>query len=471
MRLSGFFPLICVCVLLCVLACAGATPQHVQVQNLFDRGDYRAAERAADHALARQPGDAALWRLKIIATLRTGDSARAVALYMKWHRLRRHYDGEALRAMAVSTLWRGLGDGSPGVRARAVRLSGRLGAGELSNAVRARLRDSSDRVAAAAAFALVTRHADAKTRALELLSSADSGARVDAIRALGRIGSADIWRHVEALSNDADPRVRRAAVMVLRQHRVPGRLSRLVHIARADSHGSVRTAALRALIGVERAIALSSGRRATADPYMGARLAGVALVAHWPDEHRSELAGLAASSDPYVALHAAVALRKAGGDAPVQAVQLALGQRSWTVRVTAVNLLAELLPRQTALSFATELLGDPRAEVRLASARVLVGMGQRDRAAEVIAQLLDSPRAEMRVRAAAALVRMGDERGYRAVTELSRSSRAATRQAAVQVHRHMDRPTLPLVSALGDRAIEVRIEAAAVLIALLERSR
>ena len=120
---------------------------------------------------------------------------------------------------------------------------------------------------------------------------------------------------------------------------------------------------------------------------------------------------------------------------------------------------------------ARDAIGDARPEARLAAARVLERTGEPGLAAEICTAALTDPRADIRLQAATDLLRMSDEsnrdRGYRALVELGRNPSPQIRQAAVAAHRNTDNPTLPLVTALGDDHPEVRLEAAAALLALL----
>ena len=478
--------LVCVCL---SAGCGASMPVHSVVAGHFERGEYREAALAADRGLQQNPDDPALWRTKIAATARTGDHRGAVELYMEWHRLRRHYDLDALRRLAISTLWHGLQDPSPAARVRAIELATRLAFDDVRDVLVERMSDDDAVVAAASASALLGRHRDARARALALLSSPEPRARALLIAGFGRSGDdRDQAILVQALDDPA-PEVRRTAVTALGRHFAARAQARLLEVARSDSQGSVRAAALRALGASKLADdqAASIGRSALGDEYLGARLAGLALITRrHPTTRGSGPSSSSSRSDPaalleliqtlpaddvHVALRLAVALRAAGGETPArvtQMIQLGLGHSSWNTRVATLNALAELVPAATAQDMAGDRINDPRPEVRLAAARVLTRTGASGRAGEVAAAELASPRGDIRVQAAVDLLRLDDPRGEGALGALSRNPSPDIRRAAAAAYRETEQPTLPLVTVLGDPAVEVRLEAAAALLHLLD---
>lgn len=460
---------------LCLSAgCGASLPAHSVVAGHLERGDYRGAALAAERGLRQDPADPSLWRSRIAATARAGDHQGAVDLYMEWHRLRRHYDRDALRALAVSTLWHGLQDPSPAARIQAIELGSRLALDDLRDDLIRRMNDDDALVAAASTSALLGRDREARTRAVALLSSSEPRVRARVIAGFGRAIDRAIL--VRALDDPA-PEVRRAAVSALGRHGHAHDRARLLGLARGDGHGPVRAAALGALATSDLAddLASSIGRDALADDYLGARLAGLRLLvqrnAKTSRLDRDELDDLIRTlppDDPAVALRAAVALRKIGGEPPMQVIQLALGHRSWNTRVAALNALTELVPPVTAQDMAGDRVSDPRPEVRLAAARVLARTGAAGRAAEIAAAGLTATRGDIRVQAASDLARLDDPRGERAITTLSRNPSPAVRRAAAAAYRETEQPTLPLISVLGDPVAEVRLEAAASLLHLLD---
>jgi HEAT repeat protein len=454
---------------LVIAACGSAAPGLGQAQRLYERGDYAGAERAADGELARSPRDPALWRLKIDAAIRGGDSQRGVSLYMQWHRLRRHYDHALLGRMALSTLWQALSAADADVRVQALQAIERLDLDGLHGDAGRLLTDQDERVAAAAAVLLAAEQERARERGMALLRSPDPQVRAVVIAGLGHLFGTRVHGDVVTALGDPSPHVRRAAVQVLGRDPRPDDIARLMQIAREDAEGSVRAAALQALTRNRSSNAQDAARAALADPYLGARLAALALLSRWPEKNRDLLLEQARSSDFFVALRAAVTVRKTGGEVPVQTLQLALKHRSWPIRVAALNALAEATSDKVALALIEHSLTDERIEVRLAAARVLHRFGSVGRAAEIAAAALETPRDAPRIQAAIDLLRMHDDRGRAALMRLSRSPSASTRRQIASAHRYMANPTLPLVAALGDSAAEVRVEAAATLLWLLNR--
>jgi HEAT repeat protein len=454
---------------LLIAACGSAAPGVRQVQRLYETGDYAGAERAADRELARTPRDATLWRLKIDAAIRSGDSERGVDLYMQWHRLRRHYDQPLLRSMAVSTLWQALGAANAELRRQALQAIERLDIEALYRDVATLLSDQDELVAATAAIVLAAEQESARARGMALWRSADPRVRAMVIAGLGRVLGTRVHGDVLAALDDASPHVRHAAAVVLGRAPSSGDTARLLQMAREDADGRVRAAALAALARSRSENAFEAARAALVDPYLGARLAALALLARWPEKSRELVLEQARSSDLYVALRAAVAVRKAGGEVPMQTLQWALKHPTWTIRVAALNALSDATSDKVRLALISDSLQDERVEVRLAAARVLLRSGKQGRAADIFAAALDAPRDELRIQAAIDLVRMHDDRGRAALVRLARSPSATTRRQVAGAHRYMDNPTLPLVTALGDSAAEVRIEAAATMLWLLNR--
>lgn len=450
-----------------VSACAATMPDAAP-GTLHARGEYTAAERAAARELKTRPDDPALWHIRMDAVIRGGDAKRGVDLYMEWHHRRKSYDTAALRAMAMATLWRALDREHEDVRIQALDALGELATRELDHDARALLGHGSERVAAAAAALLAGRDARARARAMELLRSASAEVRATCAAGLGRARGDDARGALAQALADTAPGVRREAVRALARRQALAS-DELIRIAREDTDGSVRAAALQALARTRVEAALPVAQAALADAFLGARLAALAVLASFPDQSRERIAAVAASGDLFVALRAAVTLRRMGAEVPAHMLEWALRHPSVSIRAAALNALGDALPANEALSMLAAPLGDERMEVRLAAARVLVRLGRTGQAAEIFAAALEAPRDEVRVQAAADLVRMNDGRGLDALARLGRSPARETRQAVVRAHRGTDNPTLPLVAALGDAEATVRVEAAASLLALLGR--
>ena len=450
-------------VVLLVLASCSAAPRGVEhAQKLLDEGDFVAAERAADQELARLPDNRTLWHIKIRAPMERGDSVRGVDGYMKWHRLRHSYDDAAMRHMAIAVLRRGLVDPAAEVRKAAVKAAARLRLPSLTERVAALIDDRDEGVAATATVAMLGRSGHARRRAESLLASADAGIRAVVVAGVGRKLGEREW--LRAALDDESAAVRRAAVSGLGSLAADG--DRLRLLARNDPDGTVRAAAMSALRSFSGAASWEVARQGLGDPYIGARLAALSVVAS-SSNGRALVAQMARSTDYYLALRAAVALRKAGGEAPAETVAGALAHRTWPVRVAALNALGEIVPASEAVALAEPLLGDPRLEVALAAARVSARLGRSAAAAQLYYRVLSGPREELRLIAATELVRMDDDRGARGLALLGKSRSPATRRAAALAHRFTDNVSLPLVEVLADADAGVRIAAAETMLSLL----
>ena len=417
-------------------------------QTEFSHGSERAVDR----------------RVEINAAIRAGEHRRGVELYMQWHRARRHYDPIALREMAVSTLWHALSDSRAEVRVQALRVTGRLKVRELERVASARVGDGDAMVAALAVGVVAGKQSLIRGR--ELLSHTDDRVRAAVIAGLGR----RLKRRVrdELIRATADPslRVRRAAATELGRW-ATGADRDILHHLLSDREGVVRAAAMRALARDKSKHSLVAAKNALSDSYVGVRLAALDVVAHWPKRHLNILRELARASDSFVALRASIALRKLGEQIPMHTLQLALAHSQWSVRVAALNAIAELLSERDAIAMIDNVVSDNRAEVRLAAARVLLRFGRTAKARAILVAALEDSRDGPRVQAAIDLVRMHDDAGRDALTKLSASRSVETRRQAALGHQYTDNPNLPLVRAMGDSAAEVRVAAAATLLALL----
>jgi len=452
--------------MLLATSCASTTPKRVRhAQELLAAGEYEAAERAADEELQAAPEDPALWHIKIRAPMERGDGARSVEHYMRWHHIRRHYDNAAMRAMAVAALSQGLRSPSASVRAQAVGAASRLRIRSLRDEIAALVRDRDERVAAAAAIALLSDSGEARERAVALLGSDDPSVRARIVTGIAREveARADLLR---ALA-DPSPIVRRAAVAALGKRQRGLESMKLVEIARKDPDGTVRAEALAALAQKKCKCALEAVDPALADPYLGARLAALPILARHGGVGRARLASLAGSDDLYVSLRAAVLLRKLGGDPPTDNIERALGNGKWGVRAAALNALSEIVPTERALELVGPALLDERIEVRLLAARVLVRLGRPGRAIQTFESALESPSEALRLTAASQLLRVDDDLGTKALGELAKSPSETTRAAAAAAFRGADNVNLTLVGILGDESAEVRIAAAETLLGLL----
>lgn len=446
----------------------GSTPHGVKhAEHLLDTGDYAGAAQAADSELRRYPEHPSLWRVKIQAALRAGDHAGAVELYMEWHKLRRHYDESALGEMAETTIWRGLADGDAAVRAAAIAAIDERDLRGLRHHIAALLDDDSDAVSVAAAVALLGDHDGARRTAERHAASADASIRATAVRGLGMKLRGDARDTVLAALADESAGVRTAAIGALGTFASKDDRERLEVIAVNDAEGKVRARALRALARSQDGDMFELSSEALADEFVGVRLAAVTLLAR-SKEGLEVLDGLLSSPDVFVALRAAVAIRKSGGPAATDVIERGLGDASWSVRAAAANAVAEVARTEDAVAMLGAALNDDRMEVRLAAARVLMRLGHPGRAAQTFYTALEDPNEWSRVQAAIDLLRMDDSGALDALATLATSKTAATRRAAVGAHRYADNVTLTLVSALGDTDGSVRVEAASTLLWLLD---
>lgn len=451
----------------------GAPAEPVSVataRHHYETGDFQSAERVADDELRATPSEASLWRVKINAAIRAGQHERGVQSYLQWHRQRRHYDVRAIRSMAISTLWHALVADGRESRVQALQALRSVRAPELSGDVAERVRDPDPLVAGLAAA--IAGGAPGRERVRSLLASADGTVRAQVIGALPRSFRDSLGPQVLAQLGDGASEVRKAAAAAVGRFQLKSGARQVLHLAARDPDGKVRAAALSALarLGI-RSVAsrgepdvIAVARAGLQDDYLGARLAALAILAARPGEHRDVLANAARASDSFLALRAAVALRKTGREVPINTLQLALAHRQWSVRAAALNAIGRLLPARDALGLIENRLTDSRIEVRLAAARALANLGHKSRARAVFVAALGADRDLPRLQAAIALIRMKDDLGRDALSKLCTSRSPDTRRQAALAHGLLDGPTMPLIRALGDSELTVRIAAAVTVI-------
>lgn len=304
------------------------------------------------------------------------------------------------REIALATLWAALEAPDPAARQAAVEVIERAEIEPLAQAVSKRLGDDDEHVQLAAAIALLRAHPDASAIVLGALEAPEPSLRVAAVRALARKLKRDAAGTITPLAKDADAGVRASVLagLVGRDAVEPARA------ALADDDGGVRAAAVRALGDPDAALKLLE------DPYLGARLAALEVVA----DHGAEesLEAPVVTKDPYLALRAGVILARRGETAPgARAIDVAGRAADWPLRAAALNALADVGPKR-AVEFAAVFDKDPVAEVRLAAARALARLGDAARAQTMLRALLDGPTA---LDAALELARMGASGGAEAV--------------------------------------------------------
>jgi HEAT repeat protein len=443
--------------LLVPAACANRAKRSI---DLYDSGDYAGAARAADEGLASHPDDDNLWAMKVRASVALGDATGIATAYERYVAQRGDDDKALLRELATATLGQALASPSTKMKIAAIEAIERIEIHSLTDSVADRMNDDDDRVAAAAAVALLRGMPGAPQVADDLLRSPDAEARRIAVEGIGRkvgkLAVADLQKAV----TDSDARVRRAAIrwlgMVKDKDSVDVLMQRL-----NDPDDGVRAAAASALarIGIGNLAAL--GKQALADRSLAVRIAAVDLLAAAQAE--AELVALASDSDPMVALQAAIAIKAKRPDVVASAVSRALAAEEWTIRAGAANLLVTALGKEAARPHAQKLAADPELGVRLAAGRTLITIGDTAGAKAIFAAALGD--ATYGVQAAADLAGLGDAAGMQALSAAVRDGKRtpAERGAAASAHRSARRVTGGLVAALADGDGLVRVEAAAVL--------
>jgi HEAT repeat protein len=432
--------------------------------------------------------------MRVRAALAQGDAAGVARAYAGYRaQLAGDDDKELLRDLAIATLGQALA--SPSARLKIVAIEA-VEAAELqplAEQVGQRMSDEDDRVAAAAAIAVLHGFPQAPHVAGDMLRSENAEARRIAVEGIGKKVGKLALADLEKAAADPDARVRRAATRWLGQLQDTAATELLTHHLR-DPDDAVRAAATSALARIgggpqggpspqgdsvpccaadrNRSARLGPnlealGKQALADRALAVRLAGIELLvaAHRPAA-LAALAALADDRDPIVATEAAVA--RGGGPPAAHALERAAASEEWTVRAAAANLAVRAVGKDAALAFAHRLAADREPAVRLAAARVLAHGGDRAAAAAIFVAALALP--ELALQAATDLAAQDDDRGTRAL-EAALANQALgqlDRAAAAAAHRAAHRITPGLVAALADDAGVVRVEAAAAL-AMLSR--
>lgn len=439
------------------LVACGPSAAAKRAQTLIDRGDYAGAGELAAAELEKHPKDPDLWRVRIRAALGQHDARAAVAHYRSWRDLRGAEDGQAMRMMALTTIWQALESPSAPTRVEAIRAIERLEIERLADAVADHLGDEDDAAAAAAAIAILRAYPQAPEVATAMLQSHDPVARAIAVEGIGRKIGGRAAHDLRPLADDPDPRVRRAAVRALAAIGDARDTDKLVALAK-DADAEVRAAALGALARGARGDHAALARAALADEHLGVRLAAVALLDASGD--RATLASLLGGADLAVASHAARELARVTPAEAAAALERALASDDWSIRAGALNLATSVLGAERARARAAQLLEDPSLDVRLAAARLL---GDDPRAIAVFVAALADP--QVGVWAAADLARLDDPRGVAALEQAAAADEG--RRAAVLAHRAARRATFGLVAALADADPLVRVAAAEAILELV----
>jgi HEAT repeat protein len=442
--------------LVLALAACGPSTAARRAQTLIDAGDYAAAAELATAELQKNPKDGDLWRVRIRASLGQNDAGAAVAAYAEWRAVRGEEDHGALRMMAMTTLWQGLESPQQAARVEAIRAVERLEIERLADAVADQMVSDDDVVAAAASIAILRAYPQAPQVAGELLGSAEARARAIVVEGIARKVGKRAADDLRQLAGDPDPNVRRVLARALGGFQDPADTERLSVLAK-DADAEVRAAALHALSQGKRGDLSALARAALDDEHLGVRIAAVALLDASGDD--ATLVSLLKGDDHAIAAHAARALMKTHKADAAAALDRALADSDWSVRVGALNLATSIVGADAARGRAEKLLGDTTVDVRVAAARLL---GNDPRAVEVLAAALTDD--HVGVHAAADLAKLGDERGLTALARFSQADKPAQRRAAVDGHAVARRVTPGLVGALADDDPVIRIAAAATLL-------
>ena len=400
--------------------------------------------------------------------LGAGDARHAVELYESWRAQRGEDDPAALRLLARTTLWQALRARASAIQTAAIQAIERLELEELAPDVAELVADDDDRVAAAAAAALLTAHPNAPRVLVDLLKSDDVEARALAVDGIGRKAGEHARADLIPMLDDPDARVRREAVGAVARFAEGEDLDRLAAMAKSDKDGSVRARALRGIAARHAGGHVGLARQAANDPFLGARLAAVDLLARdGSSEARAALDQLSAGGDLPVALAAAAARLRAGAEAAAAGVfDRALGESDWTARAAALNAAASA-PRSLALRLGGRGLVDRNDEVRLAAARLLIRLGVTTQARKHLEAALASKDPSIRIDAAVDLLRLGDQRASQALDQLARDPSLEVRRAAIGAHASARQVTPGLVAALADSDPALRVQASELILELL----
>jgi HEAT repeat protein len=445
-----------------VVSCANRAKRSI---DLYESGDYAGASRAADEGLANHPDDDNLWAMKVRASVALGDGAAVAAAYDGYVKRSREDDKELLRELSTATLGQALSSPSVKMKVAAIEAIERIEIHSLTDQVAELMGDNDDRVAAAAAVAVLRGMPGAPQVADELMSSENAEARRIAVDGVGRkVGKLAIADLIKA-ADDSDARVRRAAIRWIADASALDVLTRRLK----DPDDSVRAAAASTLARIGAGDLRGFAKQALDDRSLAVRIAAVDLLAAAKAD--AELVALVDDADAMVGLQAAIAVKKTRPDLAQKAVVRAASASEWTTRAGAANLLISALGREAARAPATKLAADPELGVRLAAARVLAQLDDREGAKRVFASALADP--QQGVQAAADLAALGDAAGMQALSLAVRDSKRTPEQraAAASAHRSARRVTGGLVAALADANGLVRVEAAAAIGTLAKQRR
>lgn len=451
----------------CALVGCRVSPAARNATKLYDQGDFAGAAEAADRGLATDRGDADLWRVRLRAELARGDRRALAELYAGYTSAAGGSDVDAalLRELAVATLGQGLTSNSSVVRIAAISAVERFEIEQLAKGVMAQLDHTDDSVVATAAIAVLRGHPQAPQIADAMLTSPDVRARAIVVAGIGRKVGAPATRELLAAARDSQPQVRAAAISAVVNLDDTETASAIL-AGVTDPSDEVRraslTAAARRKLGDARELARTAGN----DASFSVRVAAIELLRG--ADLREELGRLRNDKDIRLALLAASALR--GEPQNEDLLRKATSHQLAAVRADAATHAEALVGRAQSLAWVAPMLKDPDPKVRLAAARASDYAGDNAGATATFLAALEASNPELRISAAGSLARMGHSKGSELLTRaLVADLDPRTRSAAVFQHTVAQMITPGLVAALADPSGEIRVFAAAELLALVRK--
>lgn len=454
---------------LCLVVIAGCANRAKRSVTLYDAGDFAGAARAADEGLAAHPGDSGLWQMRIRSALALGEATGLYASYQAYRKQSGGDDHALLRDLANATLGQALASPSVKLKLAAIEAVAAAEIQALAEQVAERMGDDDDRVAAAAAVAVLRGFPQAPQVAGDMLRSENAEARRIAVDGIGRKVGALARADLTAAVEDPDPRVRSAAIRWLGQAKDKASAA-LIERQLTHSDDGVRAAAVTALARIGTLDAAALGVRAIRDAALPVRLAGVEVLR--AAKRRAELAALASDPEPMVALEAAIGA--ADPALAARALDRAAADAKWTNRAGAANLAVRAVGKSRAAAVAARLAADPEIGVRLAAARLLVDLGNRAAAIAIFHEALKrapsdgetvSAEGDESLAAAIDLAQLGEDSS---LDQIMREATLAPDRVAAAASGHLvaHRITPGLVAALAHQSGVVRVAAAAALVIL-----
>lgn len=401
--------------------------------------------------------------MRVRAALALGDADGVAKAYATMQHAIGGDDKALLRDLAIATLAQALGSPSVKLKIAAIQAIQDLEIQALADRVAERLGDDDDRVAAAAAIAVLRGYSQAPRVASDMLKSENPEARRTAVDGIGKkVGKLAI-ADIEAAASDSDPRVRAVAIKwlgALVDRDAPTLLAERLR----DPDPDVRASAGRALAHLG-AAGPGAADELLADKELGVRLAGLELL---KTAHRDDrIAQLAADPDPRVALEAVAAAPALLASQAAAVVDRARADKAWATRAAVANLAPVALGQPVATPIEQQLAHDDDPHVRLAAGRALAHLGDRVDAVATWTGLLTGPadQREVTIEAAEELAALGVATGTAALAATVRDLKATPeeRAAAAASHRDAHVMTPELVAALADPSGVVRVAVATAL--------